>query len=304
MIDGVKISIVTPVYNRENVVARCIDSVLKQAYKNFELIVIDDGSSDGTVDILKAYGPQFKLLINDGNKGVNFSRNRCIAEATGDYVLLLDSDDYLVEDALTSVARAIETARLCKHFLFSVDYRVEEYSLLNKKSIFTYEDWLSGEVSGDFVHVVKREIFDGRSFFEEFRAAEQLNWLRIYKECGEQVFFNFAVIVVDRSSDDSLSKSGTLVNVSVMLEQLQVRLKYLELYGDDLKAFNSGEYFNYIKKSVLLAICVKHFHVSKRMIFLLSNRFDIFKFSVINNSVFSMLIRHSIFLRGVIRRGL
>ena len=96
------ISVVIPVYNLENHIARCIDSVLKQTYSNFEIIAVDDGSTDGSTEILKQYSkidsrvkPIFKK-----NGGVSSARNRGIDEAKGEYIYFLDGDDWIKPDAL------------------------------------------------------------------------------------------------------------------------------------------------------------------------------------------------------------
>ena len=87
------ISVVIPTYNRAHTIARAIDSVLAQTYGNFELIVVDDASTDETLDILKGYGGRIKVLKQQRNEGVSVSRNRGVREAKGSYICFLDSDD-------------------------------------------------------------------------------------------------------------------------------------------------------------------------------------------------------------------
>lgn len=91
------VSVIMPVYNREKLVGRAISSILKQSYTDFEFIIIDDGSTDGTVDVLKKYAEQdrrIKLFINVKNKGIAFSRNRGLSIAKGKYIAIMDSDDF------------------------------------------------------------------------------------------------------------------------------------------------------------------------------------------------------------------
>ena len=83
-----------PTYNRKDIIQNAINSVLKQTYENWELIIIDDGSSDGTRDLLnKVNNAKIKILSNVENKGHSFSRNKGLNEAKGEYIMYLDSDN-------------------------------------------------------------------------------------------------------------------------------------------------------------------------------------------------------------------
>ncbi len=86
------ISVIIPVYNREGFIATAIDSVLSQTLTPFEIIVVDDGSSDATADILRGYHDKIKVIHQD-NAGVSHARNSGIKKAEGKWICLLDSDD-------------------------------------------------------------------------------------------------------------------------------------------------------------------------------------------------------------------
>ncbi|MFB2834785.1 glycosyltransferase family 2 protein [Floridanema evergladense] len=87
-------SAIMPVYNREEYLKETIDSVLNQTFTDFEFIIIDDGSSDRSVEIIKSYkDPRIKLFLNDKNSGTSYSRNRGIDLSSGDYIITIDSDD-------------------------------------------------------------------------------------------------------------------------------------------------------------------------------------------------------------------
>lgn len=97
------VSVVMPVYNREKLVTRAIDSILAQTYKDFEFIIVDDGSTDSTPQILKNYArldKRIKILKNKRNKGISFSRNRGLDAARGEFVAIMDSDDFSLPDRL------------------------------------------------------------------------------------------------------------------------------------------------------------------------------------------------------------
>lgn len=90
------VSVVMPTYNRISLLPRSIESILNQTYENFEFIIVDDGSTDGSDNLLQSYAqldPRIKILTNEKNKGISYSRNRGTDAAKGKYVAIMDSDD-------------------------------------------------------------------------------------------------------------------------------------------------------------------------------------------------------------------
>lgn len=103
-----KVSMIVPVYNVERYLRRCLDSIMGQTYKNIEVIVIDDGSSDSSGVICDEYKSDIRFhIIHQKNKGISETRNRALKLISGDYILFVDSDDYiekyLVENVLKSM---------------------------------------------------------------------------------------------------------------------------------------------------------------------------------------------------------
>jgi len=99
---SVKISVVLPVYNVANYLRKCLDSLVNQTFKDFEVICVNDGSTDMSLGILEGYSlsdSRFKI-INQDNQGLSGARNTGIKEVQGDYILFVDSDDWLEENAL------------------------------------------------------------------------------------------------------------------------------------------------------------------------------------------------------------
>lgn len=92
-----KVSVIIPVYNREILVKRCLDSVLEQTYKNIEIICINDGSTDNSIKVLKKYAENDKriILIDQKNSGVSIARNSGLNRASGEFIMFIDSDDYM-----------------------------------------------------------------------------------------------------------------------------------------------------------------------------------------------------------------
>ena len=95
-----KISVIVPVYNIEKYISRCLESIINQTYKNLEIIVIDDGSSDNTGKIIDDFAKRDKrvIVIHQDNKGVSSARNKGLDIATGQYIGFVDGDDTLDKD--------------------------------------------------------------------------------------------------------------------------------------------------------------------------------------------------------------
>lgn len=104
-----KLSIIISVYNTEKYVEKCIDSIVNQTYKNIEIIIIDDGSTDNSRKLLLKYqkNKNVKLILNDENHGLAYSRNIGMETATGDYLGFIDSDDFIAPDYFEKLMSAI-----------------------------------------------------------------------------------------------------------------------------------------------------------------------------------------------------
>ena len=106
-----KVTVVIPVYNREKYVGIAVDSILSQTFSDFELLVIDDGSIDRSIDVVLSYSdPRIRLVCNNTNLGVATTRNKGIQLARGEYLAFLDSDDWAYPERL-----AKQTAFLDNH---------------------------------------------------------------------------------------------------------------------------------------------------------------------------------------------
>ncbi len=96
------VSIIVPVYNVENYLEKCLDSLVNQDFDNYEIVVVNDGSTDKSKEIAERYQTKYAqiVLINQENKGLGGARNTGIEAARGEYLLFVDSDDYIRKDTL------------------------------------------------------------------------------------------------------------------------------------------------------------------------------------------------------------
>ncbi|WP_422802918.1 glycosyltransferase family 2 protein [Streptococcus sp. FT1-106] len=95
--ENVLVSIIIPCYNAQNYLEECLDSIIDQSFKNFEVIAINDGSSDKTLEILKKYSIKDERVkfFDQDNSGVSYTRNRGINLASGNYIMFVDADDFI-----------------------------------------------------------------------------------------------------------------------------------------------------------------------------------------------------------------
>lgn len=100
-----KFSIIIPVYNVEKYLKKCLDSVFNQTYKEYEVIVVNDGTKDNSMDIVKDYNVK---VINQKNQGLSAARNAGVKVATGDYLIFLDSDDYWEKELLKELSKSLK----------------------------------------------------------------------------------------------------------------------------------------------------------------------------------------------------
>lgn len=110
MDNKIKISIIVPVYNSEKTISRTIESIINQTYKNLELIIINDGSTDNSREICSQYASQYEQIryIEVENKGVSHARNIGIKNAIGKYIMFIDSDDEFYENAVEEMLCKME----------------------------------------------------------------------------------------------------------------------------------------------------------------------------------------------------
>ena len=124
------VSVIIPMYNKEKNIARTIDSVLAQDYPWWELVVVDDGSSDGSVSVVEQYEDDRIRLFRKENGGVSAARNYGVQTATGEYVVYLDADDSLVPSCLLTLLDVLKK--------YQVDVAVGNVNVCNGKHTYPF----------------------------------------------------------------------------------------------------------------------------------------------------------------------
>ena len=108
-----KISVVVAAYNIADFISQCFESIISQTYDNYEVIVINDGSTDNTLSICQSYAKKHAnfIVINQKNQGLSAVRNRGVKESTGEYITFVDGDDYLAPDYLQKLYQNLQTSK-------------------------------------------------------------------------------------------------------------------------------------------------------------------------------------------------
>ena len=130
-----KLSIIIPTYNRSKYISKCIDSVLSQTYKNIEIIVIDDGSTDNTEEIIKNFNDKRIKYFKNTNHGIGYSRNFGLDKATGDYIFFLDSDDYINADTVDNIFKNIKSNDILI-FDYKEIFEIDKKEKINRIPVF------------------------------------------------------------------------------------------------------------------------------------------------------------------------
>lgn len=294
MADSVRITVAIPVYNREDCIGRCIDSVLNQSVKPFEILVVDDGSTDNTPQIIRDFSQKHdtvKHFIAPANGGENYARNRCIQYANGNYIFWLDSDDYIVEDAIETVLQTIAKHSEFQHFMFLTSDRVEGFAVSDNFSkdthVTTFEDWLTERVYGDFTHVMFKELFEGLPFFEDIRGFPGINFLRVHRKTKKQFFLNKLVTLRERNRADALSLTGYLSSAWAITEKFNNENHFIDHFKDDLYLNSPQLLENKVKRNILLGVSIGKYERNKVLLNILKEKnINLGIYSIINNALF------------------
>ncbi len=177
-----KISVIIPVYNSSTYLRKCLDSVVNQTLKDIEIIVINDGSTDDSKNIIEEYLCKYKniIFIDQENKGIGKTRNIGIKKATGEYITFVDSDDYIKENMLEEYYKYAK-----KH---NFDLVIGSYikKINNKEIIFENNKFKTGNVKttpqilylieyGPWAKLYKREmLINNNIYFDEKRKYEDM----------------------------------------------------------------------------------------------------------------------------------
>lgn len=229
------VSIILPTYNRAHLLSRAIQSVLDQTYQDFELIIVDDGSTDNTEEIVKSFNDErIKYIWQGENKGVSAARNTGIKMAKGKYIAFQDSDDEWMPEKLEKQVRAFEAAlpevgivytgfftviNDKKRYITSIGVTLEEGDI--------FSTLLKGNFIGAPTILIKRECFERVGMFDDLFPPME-DWKLLLKMSRHYQFKCIdEPLVTSYLQPDSIS-----ANQSALIKAFKL---ILETYFEDIK---------------------------------------------------------------------
>jgi glycosyltransferase involved in cell wall biosynthesis len=175
-------SIIIPVYNRAYILSKAVESCLNQTFKDFELIIVDDCSSDNSVEVAKSFkDDRINIIVNSTNQERCVTRNNGIKAAKGKYICFLDSDDYFLDSHLSEVYQKLEEENFAKKFYFvnawnqDFDGTISERPSPNIQYHNPYHYFMSFTVNPPR-WIVHHEIFDKILFDPAVTIAEDMDF--------------------------------------------------------------------------------------------------------------------------------
>lgn len=244
-----KVSIIIPCYNVEDCLERCLDSIINQVYKNLEIIIIDDASSDNTKNIIKKYAEKDNRIIpfyQSVNKGVSAARNIGLKAATGDYIMFVDSDDSITKEAIRRMVDIKEkynadfidnyhilyytkpNGKLVKFTEKKVPKNILVMgSLKENQKILNMATYMTGKL-------VKKSLFDGLKFDENLKCYEDMVLEHQIKTRVENYIFMNRVIYIYYQRPNSLVNTLGRNHLCFIDASRQVKEIY-ENYDENIK---------------------------------------------------------------------
>jgi glycosyltransferase involved in cell wall biosynthesis len=203
------VSIVCATYNRANVLPRAVQSVLAQTFSNWELLVVDDGSTDGTPALMTEYRDDRRIqyLRFEANRGVGVARNQGIKQANASWVTMLDSDNALPPDALKLMAVATEEKPQIEFHQFCVQSFAGKLMGLvpQTTTVITGRDYICNRFPGEYVCLIQTSLLRATPFIEEFNGGESIVWSRIALTCDAIAYHPTVAVLYDTEGVDRLS---------------------------------------------------------------------------------------------------
>lgn len=227
----IKISIIIPTYNRDGIIAKTLDSIKSQSYKNWECIIVDDHSTDNTHEVITEYtvaDSRFKYMVNERKKGAQGARNTGLYHTSADWVFFFDSDNKLLPDCLSELAAGISEnvdVIQCYSRVLDVDtcevikyFKWRNYGNIRKR-LFT------GEAYVDFNHAIIRrsKVMEIGGLDEDCPCMQEWDThLRLSKTARystvEKVLVDYYVGAKDAiSTDNKKAITGRLYNLNKFL---------------------------------------------------------------------------------------
>lgn len=266
------ISVIVPVYNVEKYLNECIDSILSQTYENFELLLIDDGSTDTSSEICKSYLEKDSRIryFRKENGGLSDARNYGIERANGEYITFIDSDDYIEKTYLEVLVNEITSNQsdvAVVNYVRVDEKGVTSYDIVPGKDLILtglealknifYQNCISVSANAK---LYKKEIFKDIKF-PKGKLYEDISTIPFIFLKAKKIAYSSQVLYKYRIRSGSITESDFKEKDFQMIENTLVVLKYIE--ENDKTLIQSANSYLLSKSSTLLFLVEKSNHEKK-----------------------------------------
>jgi len=232
------VSVIIPTYNREKLLMRAIESVLSQDYKQIEVIVVDDGSTDGTSSLFMKQFDERVHYVRNRHEGANYARNTGIELSKGEYISFLDSDDTYRPNKISKQLSQIQLSQSDMVFC-SFDRHINRFveTITNKienNSVISYSQLLSGNFISTQTIFAKAEILKKEMFDEKLTRFQ--DWDLVLRLAKDYKICYFDDILVDQyiQPDSIFNKKQNYID-----SMIQIILKNYESYIDNSESLRN-----------------------------------------------------------------
>ena len=239
------VSIVVPIYNAEQYLRRCVDSILNQEYTDFEVFLVNDGSTDSSGDICEEYGNKDTrvIVIQKENTGVSDSRNLALDRARGKYLQFLDSDDWITPDATRLFVRAAEEYgcdMVISDFYRVVGERLSPKGDIEEEGVLTQEEFAAHmmENPADFYYGVLWNKLYRRDLVEEhsLRMDTNINWCEDFLFNLEYIRYAKVFYALHAPIYYYVKRKGSLASQGINISKtVKMKLNVFEYYNNFYK---------------------------------------------------------------------
>ena len=239
------VSIIVPIYNAEQYLRRCVDSILNQEYTDYELLLVNDGSTDASGDICEEYRDRDPrvIVIQKENTGVSDSRNRALDRARGKYLQFLDSDDWITPDATRLFVRAAEEYgcdMVISDFYRVVGERLSPKGDIEEEGVLTREEFAAHmmENPADFYYGVLWNKLYRRDIVEEhkLRMDTDISWCEDFMFNLEYIRYAKVFYALHAPMYYYVKRKGSLASQGINISKtVKMKLNVFEYYNNFYK---------------------------------------------------------------------